>query len=72
MPPGGDGFYYLSVFLVVFGGKFGHFEIQLNGEILCTAYAEQTQTSASEGQAECSSITYAVEGWCLGLVFKLV
>ena len=63
MPPGGDGFYYFSTYLLIFGDEYGLFEIFINGQLLCSAYAEQLQTSTDEGQPSCSAITYAAEGW---------
>ena len=63
MPPGGDGFYYFSVCLLVQPDEWGHFDIQINGEVLCVAQTDQTDTPNNEGQAVCSAATYATEGW---------
>ena len=40
VPPGGDGFYYFSTYLLVVGGEWGDFEIQINGEMLCSTLFE--------------------------------
>ena len=63
MPPGGDGFYYFSVFFLVAPGELAYFEIRINGEALCTAETDQTETTANQGQAGCSAASYAMEGW---------
>ena len=65
VPPGGDGFYYFSVFLVVNVDEYGTFDLDLNGETLCTAYADTTDTPDDEGTAACSATTYAVAGLLL-------
>ena len=62
MPPGGDGYYYFSVYFVVTNDEWGLFNIEINGEILCTAYAEQQSTPLDPGQAACNAATYATEG----------
>ena len=62
VPPGGNGFYYFSTFLVVNHDEYGSFEIRINGEILCTAYTEQHDQSFDPGQAACSGAAYVTEG----------
>ena len=62
MPPGGDGFYYFSMYFYVEPAKFGRFEIQLNGEVLCTGQADQTDTPTDGGQTACSVAAQAMEG----------
>ena len=62
MPPGGDGFYYFSVFLIVIYDEWGAFDIRINGEILCTPYSDQTDTPGDPGLAACSAATYASAG----------
>ena len=62
MPPGGDGFYYFSTYLLVQNGEFGLFDIEFNGEIVCTAYALQRETTNDEIGTACSGIAYVNEG----------
>ena len=62
MPPGGDGYYYFSVFLLAVSDELGRFDIQINGETLCTVQTDQQSTPSDEGQAACSAATYATEG----------
>ena len=61
-PPGGDGFYYFSAYFLVRYDEYGIFDIQMNGERLCTSDTEQHDTPGDPGQAACSSATYATEG----------
>ena len=61
LPSGGDGFYYFSVYYRVRNFEYGTFDIQINGEVLCTAHAEQ-QEVADSGQGACSGAIYATEG----------
>ena len=63
MSPGGDGYYYFSTYFVVFHYEYAQFDIQINGQILCTAYTEQ-QDVFDPGQSACSATTNATEGLC--------
>ena len=62
VPAGGDGFYYFSMYFYVVPDEFGRFEIQLNGEVLCTAEADRQDTPSDGGQAACSAASQAMEG----------
>ena len=63
VPPGGDGYYYFSTYLVVNHIEYGAFDIVINGERLCTAYTEQQVSSEGDpGQAACSGAAYVTEG----------
>ena len=63
VPPGGDGYYYFSIYLVVNHLEYGAFDIVINGERLCTAYTEQQVSSEGDpGQAACSGAAYVTEG----------
>ena len=61
VPPGGDGFYYFSAYFVVWYFEYAYIDIQINGQTLCTAYADQ-QEPTDDGQATCSATTYTTEG----------
>ena len=62
VPPGGDGFYYFSVFFLVSQYEVAYFDIEINGDVLCTAQTDQGDTLYEEGQAACSAAIYATEG----------
>ena len=59
--PGGDGFYYFSVYLLVLQSHVTVFDIEINGQIICTAYAEQLSSSDDENTS-CTAVSYAAEG----------
>ena len=61
VPPGGDGFYYFSAFLDGNTGEDGIFDLEINGEQLCSIELDQ-QGSGDQGQSSCSAAIYAVEG----------
>ena len=63
MPPGGDGFYYFSVYLFVPCDEYAYFDIDINGDVLCSVGIDQQDTPIEEGLAACSAATYATEGW---------
>ena len=67
MPPGGDGYYYFFVYLVVRADEYGYFDIELNEEIICTAFADQQNTAVNDGPTSCSAIAYVAEGNMLNL-----
>ena len=62
MPPEGDGFYYFSTYLVVDDGESGIFDIQLNDEAICTAFADQTGSAVNDENTSCNAAAYVVEG----------
>ena len=62
VPPGGDGYYYFSVYLLGDYNEFGYFDIQINGEILCTVRLEQQETFIDFPQSACSAAIYSIEG----------
>ena len=62
MPPGGDGYYYFSVYLVIRNDEVGFFDIVINGDLLCTAYNDLQDTPGDPGPATCSATTYATQG----------
>ena len=61
MPPGGDGFYYFSTYLSISGMENNAFEIHVNGDILCTGYSNEDDTTWP-GQAACNAAVYVTEG----------
>ena len=62
VPPGGEDFYYFSVFFLVYYDEWARFDIEINEEVLCTAQKDQSETTNDAGQAACSAATYANEG----------
>ena len=62
VPPGGDGFYYFSVYLLVQADEYGIFDIRFNGDIICEAYSEQDDTIDDEATTSCNAIASLSEG----------
>ena len=63
MPPGGDGFYYFSSYMRTLGGKFANFDIEINGELICSVTADINDSSSGDREiTSCSGATYASEG----------
>ena len=62
VPPGGDGFYYFSTYIIVQREEIGYFDIKINGDRLCTAWGEVQDTPGDPGPAVCSATTYATPG----------
>ena len=63
MPPGGDGFYYFSVYLLGVGAEISFFDVEHNGQLICTAVSDPFDSSASDAESTmCSAVTYDVEG----------
>ena len=56
MPPGGDGFYYFLCVFVVAVGEQAYFDIQINGEVLCSTLTDKEETTGDEGNAACSAV----------------
>ena len=51
------------MFLLVYFDEVATFDIQINGDVLCTAQTDQTTTPVLEGQAACSAATFTTESW---------
>ena len=62
VPPGGEVFYYFSIYLLIPPEEYSRFEIRINGITLCTAQTDQEESTIDVGQAACSCATYASEG----------
>ena len=60
VPPGGDGLYYFSTFLLIDPGEFGSFKMIVNSVVVCTAYGDQSAGSDTT-QATCSAVVDAAE-----------
>ena len=63
VPSCGDGFYYFSAHFAVWYYEFAYFDIQINGETICTTFADRNHSdNADPGPTSCSAATYAAEG----------
>ena len=65
VPSGGDGLYYFSVYLRVLGDESAAFDIEVNGEVVCEALSDLTESSSSDSEiTSCSGVANVVEGIC--------
>ena len=64
VPPGGDGFYYFSVFLTAVGDESAYFDVEINGQLFCTVFSDLTESPTDTEMISCSADTYAVEVIC--------
>ena len=62
VPPGGDGYYFFSTYLLGQRSEYSLFDIQINGDVLCTVRLEQHEISGDDLQSGCSAATYTVQG----------
>ena len=63
VPSGGDGFYYFSVYLRVHGDISLIFDVEINGDRICTIYSDLTESPGSDSEITlCSGVANVVEG----------
>ena len=63
MPPGGDGYYYFSVYFHAPGNEYIYLNVEINGVLLCSANSDLTESTSTDYETtSCSAVTYAVEG----------
>ena len=63
MPPGGDGVYHFSTYVLVFYGKFGRFDIRLNDVAICSTEPDHRDNGPSDfAPGSCSAIVNVVAG----------
>ena len=63
VPPGGDGVYYFSTYLLAQNAEYGRFDMRLNDDIICTAFADHYTSGDSDyAQGACSAIVDAIAG----------
>ena len=64
MPPGGDGYYYFSAYMRTLGGERSIFDVELNGELICSVTADVQDSNTEDREiTTCSGAAYAVEGF---------
>ena len=63
IPPGGDGVYYFSTYLYVHGDEYAHFDMTLNGDVICTTRPDLNgSTGADYPSGSCSAVVDVVAG----------
>ena len=61
MPPGGDGVYYFSTYLLGSPFEFGRFDVMHGEGIICTAWPDHHEID-DYASGSCSAAIYAVSG----------
>ena len=63
VPPGGDGVYYFSVYLVVEQAEMGRFDMRLNDDVIfSTVYDHNSNGAADRAPGSCSAVVDVVAG----------
>ena len=64
MPPGGDGYYYFSTYLLGDDAEYAYFNLEVNGNFLCTICVDNSDQGAVGDfpQSACSTAIYTAEG----------
>ena len=63
VPPGGDGFYYFSVYLTTNSIESAYFDVEVNEQRLCSAVGDLNEMTSSGDEivASCNGIAEMVE-----------
>ena len=65
VPSGGDGWYYISIYMRIGGGEHALFEIEVNSDKVCSAIGEMNDIlggTPDTQQATCSAMANIAEG----------
>ena len=68
MPPGRDGYYYFSTYLLGDDREGNRFDIEINGDVQCTVRVEQEDDINVYPQSSCSAAIFAAEGIFVAVV----
>ena len=63
MPPGGDGFYYFSTYLVTDDGDLARVDMHLNDDVICSTRPDHSNNGSGDNAAgSCSAVLEIVAG----------
>ena len=63
VPPGGDGVYYFSMYVLVQDGELGHFDMRLNGDGIFSSYSDHNNNGANDyAPGSCSAVVNVAAG----------
>ena len=63
VPPGGDGMYYFSIYVLVETGEWGHFDMMLNDDVISSTYPDHSFSGYSDvTTGSCSAVVDVVAG----------
>ena len=60
VPPGGDGVYYFSAYVLVQYGESGWFDMTLNDDVICSTYPDHNNNVYAPGS--CSAVVHVTSG----------
>ena len=63
VPPGGDGVYYFSTYLLVEYSEYGYFDTRCNDHIICSVFLDHYNSGVGDYvQGSCSAVVDVVAG----------
>ena len=62
VPPGGDGVYYLSTYVLVTAGEYARFDMRLNDVIICSMFPDTQNGVSDVATGSCSAVVDIVAG----------
>ena len=63
VPPGGDGVYYFSTYLLVDDGEYAYIDIRLNDDVICSTLPDHNHNAASDlAPGSCSAVVDVMDG----------
>ena len=63
MPSGGDGTYYFSTYILLQPGEFGHFNMRLSDDVICSTNPDHGSNGDNDyAPASCSAVVDVVAG----------
>ena len=63
VPPGGDGVYYFSTYMLGDDGEYGRFDMVLNDDVICSTILDHDDSGTSDcAPGSCSAVVHVVAG----------
>ena len=62
VPPGGDGIYYFSTYLLAQQGELGRVDLMLNDDIMCSTLPDRNNGDLDYAPGSCSAVVDVVAG----------
>ena len=61
VPPGGEGYYFLTIYVTVWYSEFVEIDLRVNGKVVCTMYEDNYETSGDWSNGGCSAVTQVTQ-----------
>ena len=72
VPPGGNGIYYFSVYVLVDNGEAANFDITVNDDNICSTFPDHSNSGAIDlAPGSCSALINVVAGKGCSIVVQL-